>query len=242
MNAIYFDADKWHQKLLEEEKFFDELTALANDTGAATSHLDELDTTDPFTKNYLRAKTIERVQGGISTFHRQLIVLVVTLCEAMTKEFFYCLFRSKNPHMREYLKGDRSNNLKGVVYFSEVIDSSTKDDLIMKLAERASQVATQGKIEDIIKRIEKHSKGEFDGDLKKALPIVYRKRHIFVHEADDSTLDSEVISNIFKIATFYLQQLIGFSESLEMAVNDPQKLSKNRILVNLKIDEDLWTH
>ena len=46
-------------------------------------------------QNYLRTKTIERLQGGISTFHGQLIVLVVTLCEAMTKEFFIVCFARK---------------------------------------------------------------------------------------------------------------------------------------------------
>ena len=110
----------------------------------------------------------------------------------------------------------------------------------MKLAERASQTATQGKIGKILEGIEKLSKSKFDGDLKEALPKVYRKRHIFVHEVDDSTLDSEVITNIFQIAKFYLQQLIGFAENLDMTVNDPQALRKNPFPVNLKIDEDLW--
>jgi hypothetical protein len=193
-----FDFSKWHEKimytplaLLEISKYVKEKDLVAeyinrkkDPSGSDSLKISEMPYKEQsFYQDFVKSD----LQSAVKILSRQMVVLAATYIEGILYEFLL-LFFSKHPEkMHDYIRQDISKKGSGKVTLHEIIHATSKEDLIYKLAERASLQATFGKFSVYIKKIETISKCNLSEDIGEIIDL----RNKLVHETKEPEISVE---------------------------------------------------
>ena len=167
---------------------------------------DELD-------NGLRTLNILSKLKGIADatiiFNRQTLVVLVTIIESMLDEFFLCVFCVSPEKMYEYIHLDEEGKVKGKFDIKELINSPSREELLLSLAKQAASRATQGKFKIVIKRLKELTIGEeFSKDLSDKIIVLTETRNKIVHELNDIDVQFDDVKKAFETA-FEMVEYLG---------------------------------
>lgn len=188
-----FYADLFLENVEDHKSAFISLAKLLTDDEIITSYVDKesksrTSTSEPEGIDALineAAKTWKRVMLGhaLLTYNQQIVVIMVSVTESLIQMFFNCVFCRYPERMYDYiLPKTIDNSLKGKVDLKEILQNTTRENLIRSLASRASEIAMQGKFQSNIKSLQSVTEDAFDEKiLNKLIPLVEQRNRI-VHE------------------------------------------------------------
>jgi hypothetical protein len=82
-----------------------------------------------------------------------MLVLATTYVELILKDFFRCLFIEHPLRMNKYLSSEGKR--KGTITLTEVINATSREDLLLSLAERSAPIAVGPSSVKLLKRSSK---------------------------------------------------------------------------------------
>ena len=189
-------------------------------------------------------KQIVKIHKEINFFQipfvqsRQFLVILVTVLENAISEFIQCLFYYYPDRMYDFIVEDSDDTIKkGKVSVKDIIDASSKDELIYTLAKRATVVAMRGDFDSITKRLQKLTKNVISSKLLGKVNALVEQRNKIVHEIPED-IEQFVISTkdadyAFKIAINFIDHLallairmniqVGLRPSLEEKLADQKQ-------------------
>lgn len=136
---------------------------------------------------------------GVMTYRRQMIVISVTLLEAMLKNFVSSYFYEKPESMYPFV-GDCS----GSVSFKDVLKYETKSEYVSHLSESAAQKFISKKWSVLFKSLNKLIKSEIPN--KENLIEIAKLRNDIIHEGAKIEISNEYVFSSFDI----VRELIEF--------------------------------
>ena len=140
---------------------------------------------------------------------KQMIVLATTYVELILKDFFLCLFIAQPPRMNFYLSPEGKG--KATVSLNEILNTTSKEELILNLAEQATAVAVGPKFDKIVEKIIKECKLELDGNFLENLRALNELRNRIVHEGrTEEVVHIQQVHNNFGLL-LYLVYVLGQS-------------------------------
>ena len=129
---------------------------------------------------------------GVMIYRRQMIVIAVTILEAMLKDFVSSYFYTKPESMYSFV-GDGS----GTVSFKDVIKYDTKNEYISHLAESAAQKFISQKWSVLFKSLAKLLKQEMPES--ESLIELAKLRNEIIHEGAKIEVTNEHVFSCFDI-------------------------------------------
>ncbi len=196
--AIEFNADLWVWKCLEDLVSYKTLRSLVEDKGAVESHLSSREiissSGEPVSRELvdaLRDDERQSISKLVAHFGSQTIVTLCTTLEVANKEFFRAWFFSHPEQLHDYLV---SGEVQGVVTLNDILRSAGREQLLARLAARASETACQGKYSKVLNRVSSHTKMPFPAGLDSKLQFVQVLRNRIVHEKESESGTPEAIA------------------------------------------------
>lgn len=122
----------------------------------------------------------EEVGIAHQVYLRQMIVLATTYMELILKDFFYCLFIAQPLRMNVYLSPE--GNRKAMVALNEILNTDSKEQLVINLAEQAASVAVGPRFDKVVHKIIKECKFQLDRPFVEDLRVLNELRNQIVHE------------------------------------------------------------
>jgi hypothetical protein len=182
---------------------------------------DELD-------NGLRTLNILSKLKGIADatiiFNRQTLVVLVTIIESMLDEFFVCVFCVAPEKMYEYIQLDEEGKVKGKIHIKELVNSPTREELLLSLAKQAASRAMQGKFKSVIKRLKKVTIGEeFSKDLLGKIITLNETRNKIVHELSDIEVSFDEVKKAFETAF----EMVEYLEKIAKQMGIPTDVTED---------------
>ena len=147
--------------------------------------------------NAFLAFRLSQIGKAFEVFSRQALVVVASIFERMTREFLECVFSRHPQRMYPYLVLTVENPLRGKLDLNEVLDSHSLPQLIWRLAERAAQIARQGKFDSVVSNLALVTANKADPAVLNKLRPYIETRHKVVHEEDDETVPPERVYEAF---------------------------------------------
>ncbi|NVI81334.1 HEPN domain-containing protein [Janthinobacterium sp. BJB401] len=236
MKIIQFDHGKWHYELIEALGCYGTLYAYCSNDDAIRSHLmsagrpkrssedgDLEGVADADAESFLEP-VAESISIALRAYSRQLVVVIVSLIEGAIGEAFDVLFTFR-PETIKSLEGDSSDrSFKAVVSVTELISSSSLDELRRSIVERAISTAMQGSSATVLKRLERLLKAEISLDQKKAFLELVALRNRIVHDNLALQLDHGEVRRYFDVGTDLVEQLGSMIHQNSLPLNDPMYL------------------
>jgi uncharacterized protein YutE (UPF0331/DUF86 family) len=236
MKIIQFDHGKWHYELIEALGCYGTLYAYCSNDDAIRSHLmsagrpkrssedgDLEGVADADAESFLEP-IAESIGIALRAYSRQLVVVIVSLIEGAIGETFDVLFTYR-PETIKSLEGDSSERpFKAVVSVTELISSSSLDELRRSVVERAISAAMQGSTAAVFKRLERLLKAEIPRDQKKAFLELVDLRNRIVHDNVALDLNRGEVRKYFDIGTDLVEQLGSMIHKNLLPLNDPMHL------------------
>lgn len=153
----------------------------------------------------------EYLFGEVGTAHqvylKQMIVLATTYAELILKDFFRCLFIARPPRMNTYLSPEGKG--KATVSLNEILNTASKEELIMNLVEQATSVAVGPKFDKVVEKIIRECKLELDRPFVEDLRALNELRNRIVHEGRIETeIHIQQVHNSFGLL-LYLVYVLG---------------------------------
>lgn len=136
---------------------------------------------------------------GVMTYRRQMIVIAVTLLEAMLRDFVSSYFYAKPESMYSFV-GDCS----GSVSFKDVLKYDTKREYMSHLSESAAQKFISQKWSVLFKSLDKLLKEEIPNS--EGLIVLAKQRNDIIHEGKKIEVSNEHVFSCFDI----VRELIEF--------------------------------
>jgi len=214
MNNKKFNGDLMRSKSLDDYVAFKAMYDLVYDKKAIATHIESLNyyAYDPS----MHAEDTNIKLGSIksediySSLHHYGGLTVISLCttfEIAAKDFLSCYF-FQNPHsMYEFIGGHET---KGMVQLKEMLAADSYQDLIVALSEQASSKASKGKYGEVLVRIAKLCKQEYDKNLATKLNDLQEIRNKIVHEKYSKHWLLEEISNFEGLVASVIEDLCKF--------------------------------
>lgn len=155
-------------------------------------------------KSYLsnfREAPDEYFEGEIRIAHqvylRQMIVLAVTYLEQMLKDYFRCELMAFPNRMNKYLSNDGRG--KAFISLNEVIDESSKESLLRRLAERAATHAVDPRFDRIIEKIVSDYHIDVRSEIQREIREFVELRNRIVHDATKEEVSIEKVYEAFEL-------------------------------------------
>lgn len=160
----------------------------------------------------------DSVMTALDTLSSQMIVVAVSLIEAMIQEYCVCVFAKHPQRMYEYLEAGGN---KGMVQLGILTESSSRDEAILLLSQKCADRVLDGKFEACLKRVSKISKREIDPDLKKLLLKLALARNNIVHESSRPAIKSLDVQSAFDSMRDLLEWLGNSALINDVPIHDP---------------------
>lgn len=155
--------------------------------------------------NNFRQEWIEEFVGqgltGVMTYRRQMVVISVTLLEAMLKDFISSFFFEKPESMYSYV-GDGS----GSVSFKDVIKYDSKNEYISHLSTSAAQKFISQKWTVLFSNLNKLLKVETPNSEE--LVKLAQLRNSIIHEGSKMEISNEYVFSSFDIVRELIEFLV----------------------------------
>jgi hypothetical protein len=170
----------------------------------------------------LRAINLLTRMGGIeqarNIFNRQTLVVLATLIESMLDEFFLCVF-CKNPEkMYEYIQAS-DEKIRGKVDIKEILNSRSREELLLSLAKQAASKAMQGEFKSAVKRLQKLTIGDkFSKDLSAKVIALNDARNKIVHELSNVEVSFDDVQKGFETAFELVEYLENIAAQMDIPV------------------------
>jgi len=143
------------------------------------------------------------LERAVKILSRQMVVLAATYIEGIIYEFLLLIFSKHPDRMYDYIGQNISKKGKGKVALHEIIHATSKEDLIYKLAERASRQVTFGKFSIYKRRIKKISKCDLSEDIGEIIDL----RNKIVHETEEPDISVDEVLDTFQILEKMLYEI-----------------------------------
>lgn len=181
----YFDGDTWKYNALMDYASFKELNDFILNDAAADAHSNSYHIIgDPvsFSKSQIeeiKNHKIEALRDALTNLSSQTIISLCITFEVCAREFLRALFVIKPATMFDYLG---TEDAKGYVSLKEIIQTASHSELIAKLADKASSVASKGKYGDVYSRALSICGQSVESGLKAELNTLQVERNKYIHE------------------------------------------------------------
>jgi hypothetical protein len=160
---------------------------------------------------------LKGIQDATIIFNRQTLVVLATIIESMLTEFSSCLFCKFPERMYDYILLDEEGKTKGKVDIKEIIDSPSREQLLLTLASRAASKVMQGEFKFAVKRLEKVIGKKFPTELSEPIIQISENRNKIVHELNDIEVTFDDITKAFD-KTF---ELVEYLENCAIEMKIP---------------------
>jgi hypothetical protein len=137
----------------------------------------------------------------------QMIVLSLTYAELIVKNFYRCLYSEQPQRMNSVLLASDDKG-KAKIYLNEVLEASSKDELLDRLVERAANKASSRKIDEIVSTIIKDCKLILERPVAQDLKKLNEKRNKIVHEGKLDAVEIDEVLDSYGLL-MYLLYVIG---------------------------------
>jgi hypothetical protein len=170
-----------------------------------------------YLSNYPEASR-EYLLGEVNTAYqlylRQMIVLAVTYAELMLKDFYFSLFVAQHQRMHQYLAADHRG--KATVSLNEIINTTSREDLLAMLAERASLSAVKVSLDKVVERLVKECRIELERPIIEDLGRLIRLRNEIVHGRVSEDINIKLVHNSFGLLLCLLYVLTRAASEYRM--------------------------
>jgi len=231
-----FDYGKWKAKLLSAPSYYDVFHKYVSDEKALLLHINshtfwsgnesgdifqgKVNELSEDIRKLITDHFSNELTRTLRMFSKQLIVVAASYVEGMINEFFQSLFHKHPERMYSYL-GQNTKSSTGCIPFKLVLESTDKEKLIYKVVNHACVVASSGKMQSKLKRIEQLGKKELDSDLKEELERLIRLRNEIVHEQYEPQIEKRDVSAAFEVADKLLDSCSVILLKNKVPVDDP---------------------
>jgi hypothetical protein len=162
---------------------------------------------------------LKGIGDALDTYNQQVLVVLATIIEGMLGEFFFCVFCVSPEKMYEYIQPNGEEKNKGKIDIKEVINSPSREDLLISLAELAASKATQGKFKTVIKRLKNITIGEkFSTELTDKIIELNEARNKIVHNLPTPKVTSDDVIKAFENVSDMLVYLEEIATTLGIPV------------------------
>lgn len=157
-----------------------------------------------------------------------MVVLAVTYCEAFIAEYLQALFLTHPQRMREVLCRDPGVGPDERKLLSTVLKSSSKDDILLQLANDAAAIAGRGPIRKVLHRTAKLPKASQYLDLERALVELHRLRNKILYDGEASQVDENGVKQAFLVVGECLSWLHDLALANRIEVFDLAFISRQQ--------------
>lgn len=181
-----FDGDTWKFKALEDYVAYKEISGLVNNDEATQAYVNayRIDATDvevfpPEHLTALRNQVTSTLRESLGHFACQTIISLCTTFEVTAREFFRAFFAASPATLFDFTGPE---DAKGHVPLRDILQVSSHSELIARLADRASGVASKGKYGQVYGRAQALCSQAGDKDLMQSLNRLQSDRNRYIHE------------------------------------------------------------
>jgi hypothetical protein len=150
------------------------------------------------------------IEIAYQVYLKQMIVLAATYVELILKDFFLSFFVAKPAQMNKVLAS--SGKEKAMVSLNEILNTGSKEELVMKLAERAALIKGSGEPDKILKTLISECKIKLERPLIDDLRSLKEQRNRIVHEETDEQVDIKQVLNSFGLLLYFLYVLVKVAD------------------------------
>ena len=152
-----------------------------------------------------------------------MVVVAVTYAELIIEGFYYALFSAHPKRMNSYLAADGKG--KATLDLNEIIDTESREKLIENLVKRAANRATKGELNEIVGRIVRDSKVQYDRhSFIDDLQSLEAHRNKIAHEVMFDEIKVEQVINYFGLIMYMLYVLAEAAILYQLTVVDDGNL------------------
>jgi len=212
MESVFFNADNWYWKTLEDFIAYQDMHDFVSNKIAMDAYNSSMrfssigqEAHDSNTSKKIINSIEGSLKGSLDHFAGLTIVAMCTTFEVAAKDFFRNLFIINPKYMYEYIG---SENKKGLISLHEIINSGDFEKLICNLSEKASSAVSKGKYGEIISRAFKLCGIEKDDTLEKNINLVQAGRNKIVHEKEVVSREVKDVSDAQGIIAEALEALV----------------------------------
>jgi len=127
--------------------------------------------------------------------------------------------------MYEYIQLSDDEKSKGKIDIKEIINSPSREELLLSLAEQAASKAMQGEFKSALKRLKKVTIGEeFSKELLDKIIALNETRNKIVHELSNVTVLFDDVEEGFKTAFGMVKYLENVAIQMEIPVMEITKV------------------
>lgn len=180
-----FDGDTWKYNALVDYVAFKELHDFVTNEEATKAHVNSYEVIGNVERfsalqvEEMRAEKICTLKETLSHFASQTIISLCTTFEVSAREYIRALFCIKPSAMFDFLGAEES---RGNVPLKDILQALSHAELVERLADRASSVASKGKYGQVYLRALSLSGRNGGSDLVEKLNTLQVDRNKFVHE------------------------------------------------------------
>ena len=160
----------------------------------------------------------DSIMTSLDTLSSQMVVVAVSLIEAMIQEYCVCVFAQHPQRMHEYLE---AGGKKGMVQLGILTESSSRDEAILLLSRKCADRVLEGKFEACLKRVSNISKREIDPNLIQLLLKLALARNRIVHESSGPVIKSTDVQTAFDTMRDLLEWLGNSALVNDVPIHDP---------------------
>lgn len=205
-----FDGDTWKYNALMDYVAFNELSEFIGNNAALDAHAGSYAVTgdtSAFSQaqlDSLRTAKIETLEATLSHFGSQTVISLCTTFEVCVREYFRALFLVKPQAMFDFLGSEDS---RGHIPLKEILQVSSYQDLLARLAHTASGTASKGKYGQVYARALSRSGTSGSKAQTEKLNALQFERNKFIHERHRPTVSLEVVRSAHLVVDDAIQGL-----------------------------------
>jgi len=151
---------------------------------------------------------------------RQMIVLAATYLELILKDFFLSFFIAKPSRMNQVLS--TTGKGEAVVSLNELLSTETKEELVMKLAQRAAGIKGSGEPDKILRTLVNECKVKLEGPIIDNVRLLKEQRNRIVHEETQEDIDIKQVLDSFGTIEYFLYVLAEIAKNYDVPYLDDE--------------------
>jgi hypothetical protein len=155
---------------------------------------------------------------SLGVIARHAIVFVANSIQGIIERFFQCVFSTDPTLMYDYLERKTDGLSNTSVDLKDIVQASSKEALINKLAARAALIATSGEFSDTIKNLLQVSRDSIDTALlNQVFELIEQRDQILINYASE-VVDDKDFENSVTLAIRLIDELEHAADKLGVPV------------------------
>jgi hypothetical protein len=180
------------------------------DQSAIDFHVDRaaarLETEDHDVRDQAESVMRRELLRAREIYPRQVLISLVSILEAIVKDFFVCAFLSSPVRCHDYL-GSKEQGTLGTVNLRRIVESFSLGDLFDDIAHEAASQATRGKITVVASRIQRLSGYALDPGVIEDVQSLQNQRNLILHDLLEPELGAFELHDAFNAAETLLREV-----------------------------------